>query len=223
MAEMALLKLRPLSLVAQHFQLPSRTLTQWRLSDRNIPSPSRLSCCHFSGTPPSYPDLVVKVPPMAESISEGILAAFHKQVGDRIGADEELASIETDKIDVAVNVAEEEVITELFAQEEDVVTIGQQIARIETGPIDTMPREPRKQSSMEAKEDVTDHTQRVPAGGKGPTGRENTLERPTRAELQVTLLTDTQPDGFEQTSSSKYGHNQRPSCRNKWQSGDPTS
>jgi 2-oxoglutarate dehydrogenase E2 component (dihydrolipoamide succinyltransferase) len=35
---------------------------------------------------------------MAECIGEGIIAAIHKQVGDRIEADDELASIDTNKI-----------------------------------------------------------------------------------------------------------------------------
>jgi len=40
----------------------------------------------------------VKVPPMAESISEGTLRTWSKQVGDFVAADEEVATIETDKV-----------------------------------------------------------------------------------------------------------------------------
>lgn len=35
---------------------------------------------------------------MAESISEGTLRAWSKQVGDTVEADEEIATIETDKV-----------------------------------------------------------------------------------------------------------------------------
>ena len=35
---------------------------------------------------------------MAESISEGTLKSWLKQVGDTVAADEEVASIETDKV-----------------------------------------------------------------------------------------------------------------------------
>ena len=45
-----------------------------------------------------YADYVVKVPQMAESITEGTLAEWTKKVGDFIEQDEELASIETDKV-----------------------------------------------------------------------------------------------------------------------------
>lgn len=40
----------------------------------------------------------VKVPQMAESISEGTLKTWLKQPGDTVAADEEVATIETDKV-----------------------------------------------------------------------------------------------------------------------------
>lgn len=40
----------------------------------------------------------VKVPQMAESITEGTLKQWTKQVGDHVEQDEEVATIETDKV-----------------------------------------------------------------------------------------------------------------------------
>lgn len=45
-----------------------------------------------------FASTVVKVPQMAESITEGTLKQFSKQVGDYVEADEEIATIETDKV-----------------------------------------------------------------------------------------------------------------------------
>ena len=42
--------------------------------------------------------VTVKVPQMAESISEGTLKQFTKQVGEFVEQDEEIATIETDKV-----------------------------------------------------------------------------------------------------------------------------
>jgi 2-oxoglutarate dehydrogenase E2 component (dihydrolipoamide succinyltransferase) len=70
---------------------------------------------------------------MAESISEGTLSTFTKQVGDYVELDEEIASIETDKIDVSVNAPEAGTIKEFLVSEGDTVTVGQEIAKIETG------------------------------------------------------------------------------------------
>ncbi|KAI9743289.1 MAG: 2-oxoglutarate dehydrogenase complex E2 component [Claussenomyces sp. TS43310] len=81
----------------------------------------------------SYADKIVKVPEMAESISEGTLKQWSKQIGDYVEQDEEIATIETDKIDVAVNAPEAGTIKEFFANEEDTVTVGQDILRLELG------------------------------------------------------------------------------------------
>ncbi|PTB62483.1 dihydrolipoyllysine-residue succinyltransferase [Trichoderma citrinoviride] len=80
-----------------------------------------------------YADKIIQVPPMAESISEGTLKQFSKSVGDYVEQDEEIATIETDKIDVAVNATEAGVIKEFFVKEEDTVTVGQDLVRVETG------------------------------------------------------------------------------------------
>ncbi|WYZ35134.1 hypothetical protein EsH8_I_001410 [Colletotrichum jinshuiense] len=87
----------------------------------------------FSTTRIQHGEVIITVPQMAESITEGTIASIGKQVGDRVEADEEVASIETDKIDVAVNAPEEGTIVELFVAEGDTVEVGQKLARMETG------------------------------------------------------------------------------------------
>lgn len=87
----------------------------------------------FSTSPAHYAATSVKVPQMAESISEGTLSSFSKQVGDYVELDEEIASIETDKIDVSVNAPQAGTITELLVSEGDTVTVGQEIAKLEPG------------------------------------------------------------------------------------------
>lgn len=46
----------------------------------------------------TYADKIVQVPQMAESISEGTLKQWQKSVGDYVEQDEEIATIETDKV-----------------------------------------------------------------------------------------------------------------------------
>ncbi|KAI9845866.1 MAG: 2-oxoglutarate dehydrogenase complex E2 component [Thelocarpon superellum] len=78
-------------------------------------------------------DKTVKVPEMAESITEGTLKQWSKQIGDFVEQDEEIATIETDKIDVAVNAPEAGTIKEFLANEEDTVTVGQDLVKMELG------------------------------------------------------------------------------------------
>lgn len=46
----------------------------------------------------TYAQTIVKVPQMAESITEGTLKQWNKKVGDYVELDEEIATIETDKV-----------------------------------------------------------------------------------------------------------------------------
>ncbi|KAL8928416.1 MAG: hypothetical protein Q9172_000902 [Xanthocarpia lactea] len=70
---------------------------------------------------------------MAESITEGTLKQWSKQIGDHVEQDEEIATIETDKIDVAVNAPQAGTIKEFLAKEEDTVTVGQDLVKMELG------------------------------------------------------------------------------------------
>jgi len=54
-------------------------------------------------------------------------------VGDYVEQDEEIATIETDKIDVAVNAPEAGTIMEFLVNEEDTVTVGQDLVKLEAG------------------------------------------------------------------------------------------
>jgi len=89
---------------------------------------------------------------MAESITEGTLKQFSKQVGDYVEQDEEIATIETDKIDVAVNAPAAGTIKELLANEEDTVTVGQDLVKLDLGgepgqKADTGKQEPKSPAS----------------------------------------------------------------------------
>lgn len=114
----------------------------------------------------TYADTIVKVPAMAESISEGTLKQWNKQIGDYVEQDEEIATIETDKIDVAVNAPEAGTLKEFLANEEDTVTVGQDLARIETG---APPEGGEKPAAKEAKETPKEETKKEePAPEKKP-------------------------------------------------------
>ncbi|TFK38144.1 hypothetical protein BDQ12DRAFT_684037 [Crucibulum laeve] len=95
----------------------------------------------------------VKVPQMAESISEGTLKSWSKQVGDTVAADEEVATIETDKIDVSVNAPQSGKIVKLLANEEDTVTVGQDLFVIEPGEAGESAAPPPPKEEEKATED----------------------------------------------------------------------
>lgn len=75
----------------------------------------------------------VKVPELAESITEGTIAEWLKNVGDSIEKGEAILELETDKVNVEVVSEEEGVLQEQLASEGDTVEVGQVIATVGEG------------------------------------------------------------------------------------------
>jgi 2-oxoglutarate dehydrogenase E2 component (dihydrolipoamide succinyltransferase) len=76
--------------------------------------------------------LEVKIPPMGESISTGILAKWHVKDGDAVKRDQPLFELETDKI-TSEGTAEAAGVISLKVAEGTEVKIGQVVATIEAG------------------------------------------------------------------------------------------
>jgi len=75
----------------------------------------------------------IKVPELAESITEGSIAQWVKKVGDRIEKGEFIVELETDKVNAEIISEEAGVLTQILAEEGDTVLVGQVIAVVEAG------------------------------------------------------------------------------------------
>ncbi|WP_065411877.1 2-oxoglutarate dehydrogenase complex dihydrolipoyllysine-residue succinyltransferase [Pseudobacillus wudalianchiensis] len=75
----------------------------------------------------------IKVPELAESITEGTIAQWLKKPGDSVEKGEYIVELETDKVNVEVISEEAGVIQELKAEEGDTVEVGQVIAIVGAG------------------------------------------------------------------------------------------
>lgn len=75
----------------------------------------------------------VKVPELAESITEGTIAEWLKNVGDSVEKGEAILELETDKVNVEVVSEEEGVLQEQLASEGDTVEVGQVISTVGEG------------------------------------------------------------------------------------------
>ena len=75
-------------------------------------------------------DLVM--PKMGESIMEATILKWHKQPGDAVKMDETVLEIATDKVDSEVPSTAEGVLSEVLYNVNDVVPVGEVIARIKT-------------------------------------------------------------------------------------------
>ena len=77
----------------------------------------------------------VKVPVLPESVSDALIAAWHKKVGDAVKRDENLLDLETDKVVLEVPAPVDGVLKEIKFQQGDTVTSQQLLAIIEEGAV----------------------------------------------------------------------------------------
>ncbi|KAK5577360.1 hypothetical protein RB653_002301 [Dictyostelium firmibasis] len=85
-------------------------------------------------------DVVIKVPSMGDSISEGTIVAWTKSVGESVRVDEVVCSIETDKVTIDINAPVSGTIVELFAKEGENVTVGNDLYKIAKGEVAAAPK-----------------------------------------------------------------------------------
>ncbi|KAF5534042.1 KGD2-2-oxoglutarate dehydrogenase complex E2 component [Fusarium phyllophilum] len=135
----------------------------------------------------TYADSVIKVPQMAESISEGTLKQFSKSIGDYVEQDEEIATIETDKIDVAVNATESGTIKEFLVAEEDTVTVGQDLVRIELGGAPSgdkkeAPKEESKEQPQKSESESKSESKPEPKQESAPEPKKESSPAPSKPE-----------------------------------------
>src|SRR5512139_839376 len=80
----------------------------------------------------------VIMPQLGESVVEGKISRWLKQIGEPVKLYEPLLEVETDKVTTEVTAAGEGVLLKLYAQEGDVVKAGALIALIGTeGEVDS--------------------------------------------------------------------------------------
>ncbi|MGX9134003.1 2-oxoglutarate dehydrogenase complex dihydrolipoyllysine-residue succinyltransferase [Rummeliibacillus sp. JY-2-4R] len=80
------------------------------------------------------------VPELAESITEGEIVRWVKQVGDHVDKGEFIVELETDKVNAEIISEEAGVLTEILAQEGDVVEVGAVIAKVTEGAAAPAPK-----------------------------------------------------------------------------------
>ncbi|MYL18288.1 2-oxoglutarate dehydrogenase complex dihydrolipoyllysine-residue succinyltransferase [Halobacillus litoralis] len=73
----------------------------------------------------------IKVPELAESITEGTIAEWLVKKGDHVSKGDPILELETDKVNVEVNADADGVIAELLKEEGDDVEVGDVIAKVD--------------------------------------------------------------------------------------------
>ncbi len=75
----------------------------------------------------------IKAPTFPESVQDGTIATWHKQVGEAVSRDEIIADVETDKVTIEVVAPADGALTEILKGEGDTVESNELIGRFEAG------------------------------------------------------------------------------------------
>src|SRR5690554_5572387 len=81
----------------------------------------------------------IKAPAFPESVADGTVATWHKQVGDAVKRDELIVDIETDKVVMEVLAEADGVLTEIVANEGDTVLSAELLGRLDTDAVAAAP------------------------------------------------------------------------------------
>lgn len=135
----------------------------------------------------------IKVPELAESITEGTIAQWLKQPGDTVEKGEFIVELETDKVNVEVISEEAGVVQELLFAEGDTVEVGQVIAVVGEGsgsgsstnnPVEADPAESDTSISKEAdKSPAKEPVISVPAAKEESSSTDRTIASPAARKL----------------------------------------
>ncbi|MCY8868993.1 2-oxoglutarate dehydrogenase complex dihydrolipoyllysine-residue succinyltransferase [Bacillus inaquosorum] len=104
----------------------------------------------------------IKVPELAESISEGTIAQWLKQPGDYVEQGEYLLELETDKVNVELTAEESGVLQEVLKDSGDTVQVGEIIGTISEGAGESSAPAPSEKA--ESKDSEKEEKQAEPAG-----------------------------------------------------------
>ncbi len=121
------------------------------------------------------------VPELAESITEGTVAQWLKQPGEKIEKGEYIAELETDKVNVEIISEFSGVVGEFLKEEGDTVQVGEAIAIVNEGgePTETVkeeaanPSEPSKSSAEQTQEKQGQEEAKAEAKAEEPSKKGN--------------------------------------------------
>ncbi|MGC2407470.1 MAG: biotin/lipoyl-containing protein, partial [Candidatus Cybelea sp.] len=74
----------------------------------------------------------VALPEMGESVTEGSVVQWRKNVGEFVAEGDPLVEVTTDKVDVEVPATASGVVTQILAREGETVAVGSALAEIDT-------------------------------------------------------------------------------------------
>ncbi len=134
----------------------------------------------------------ITMPQLGETVTEGTITRWFKQVGESIAEDEVLFEVSTDKVDSEVPSPASGVVTEILVQEGETVDVGTVLARVGDGAAGEGGAAEGGAASAPAEEPPAEEVA-APAEGPAPAEAPAGVEEPAQQEAPI----DVQEGGDE--------------------------
>ena len=131
----------------------------------------------------------IKVPPLPESVTDAMLVAWHKSVGESVARDENLVDLETDKVVLEVPAPAAGTVSKIVVEDGATVVAGDVLAILEEGEV-AAAAEPAK------KEKAAKKAAPAPREQKGPVKTSPAVRRLLdEYDLDATMVVGSGKDG----------------------------
>src|SRR5215211_6809129 len=134
------------------------------------------------------------MPQMGVSVAEGTIVEWLKRPGDWVDADETVAMVTTDKVDVEIPSPASGRLEQILVQVDETVPVGTPLAEIDSSarPGEAHPEEHREPAASEEHREPAPEEHREPAASAAPAG--NGAQEPAAADAPETAEADGEPD-----------------------------
>ena len=144
----------------------------------------------------------ITLPALGESVTEGTVSRWLKQVGDSVEADEPLLEVSTDKVDTEIPSPTSGTLLEIRVQEDETVAVGEVLAVVgEAGAVAPSPAEAEPQPAAKAEPAREPEPEPEPEARPEPTSR--MAEQPTEPrQAAPAAREDPQPEQHGPSSTA---------------------
>ncbi|QCX27787.1 2-oxoglutarate dehydrogenase, E2 component, dihydrolipoamide succinyltransferase [Nocardioides jishulii] len=147
----------------------------------------------------------VTLPALGESVTEGTVTRWLKQVGDTVAVDEPLLEVSTDKVDTEIPSPVAGTLLEIKVAEDETVEVGAELALVGSGSPAAAPAEPAKpaapaQPAAEEKPAPAEEKPAAPAAEEKPAAPAKAEEKPA-APAQAAAPAEAKPSREDDQSA----------------------
>jgi 2-oxoglutarate dehydrogenase E2 component (dihydrolipoamide succinyltransferase) len=149
----------------------------------------------------------VKVPELAESISEGTVAQWLKKEGDKVVKGEDIVELETDKVNIEISAERDGILKNIKVEPGDTVAVGDVIASIVEGGASAAETESKPEEKPDAEEKAEPAQKQEQSSGKAVAEEEDSkaADRPIASPAARKLAREKGIDLSEVSSRDPLG------------------